>query len=357
MNRSLRIVLGLVAALGPAAALPCGGFYAQNVEVSPAQKIILTHRGGVETYTFRPHFCGVAKDFGVILPIPATLASNPELANDALFGELDTFTIPEPVEVCEPTGPAIGCGSKAGAMGANGDGTDGGQGVNVVDKGKVGIFDYVLVQATTTADFTSWLDQNGFPHDPSGTPAFDYYVTKGWYFVAFKVTADTALPPAGKKLCGDLGPISLSFATAQPVIPARIAAVNAGNGTPTWRIFTIAGKQQKISDPTSVFSSSRYFSKTLKQSELGSFSALAAASQDGERLTALDVSFGLAAVNSDLDLADDPAQADFRTKQNVYKTCTGCATGRSLPGGPVAAMLFFGLLAMRPARRAARVRK
>ena len=57
MSRPLAAVAAC-ALLVPGAALACGGFFASKVEVSPAQSIVVVRRGGVETFIFRPHFCG-----------------------------------------------------------------------------------------------------------------------------------------------------------------------------------------------------------------------------------------------------------------------------------------------------------
>lgn len=340
--------LAAVAWLAPAAALACGGFYAANVEVAADQKIVVVHRGGVETYTFRPHFCGTAKDFGVILPIPSTLSSNPTLADNALFDQLDTYTAPTRVEVCEQ--PSLGCGGTKGVGGL--DGLDAGrQDVNVIDRGTVGIFDYVLLQATSAASFTDWLDTNGYPRGAGGSDAYASYVARGWYFVAFKVTADATAPAAGKKLCGDLGPIQLSFATASPVVPARIASVNNASGT--WRLFTVAANQQRVDSASTGVGGRLFFSHALVQSELGAYAALAAATRDGERLTVVDATFVPGTVASDIGLENDPAQADFRSQVTVSKACPGkCETG---PGVGFSALAGLALLQLvRPRRRRAR---
>ncbi len=339
MKRALRMA-AVVAALAPAAALACGGFYAQGVQVSSDQKIVVTHRAGVETYTFRPHFCGTAKDFGVILPIPSTLSSPPALAENALFEQLDRHTEPAVVEACEQSG--IGCGAAAKGGAGLGDGFDAGNPVNVVDRGRVGIFDYVLLQATTAAAFTDWLDANGFPRGPAGVDPYSSYVAKGWYFVAFKVTADANAPAAGQKLCGDLGPITLSFASARPVVPARIASVNAVAGT--WRLFVIASTEQGLDAASrQSLSATRYFSGALRQADLSSAPELAAASRDGERLTVLDVRLDSSAVDIGL---EDTAASDFRGTKTVYKNCGGCAAGQDMP-----VMVFAMLAALALLRR------
>lgn len=323
MSRFAHCLAAAAALLAPAAALACGGFFASEVEVRADQKIVVVHRAGLETYVFRPHFCGAAKDFGVILPIPATLAASPTLADDALFDQLDDFTRPEVVEVCASAGPPIGCGvGKSGGL-SNGDGGDG---VNVVERGRVGAFEYALLQATTVNAFTDWLDQNGFPHG-SSTDTWQHYVTRQWYFVAFKVNADSAAPPAGMKLCGDLGPIQLSFASTRPVVPARIAAVNGS--TPLWRVFVVAPTQQRA-DSQGGFGSSLYFSGSVGQADLGARPALAALARDGDRLTALDVRFPQGGATDDLLFLDEPSASDHRTTVTVTKQCTGCAAGGSV---------------------------
>jgi hypothetical protein len=348
------IAIGVPALAVPQSAYACGGFYGSSVEVDPAQTIIVTWRGGVETYVFRPHFCGVAKDFGVILPIPSTLATQPSLGSGALYDQLGTFTAPTINEVCEPSGGG-GCGG-SGTRGLENDygGDAGMSGVDVVDRGTVGDFDFVLLQATSSSAFTDWLDQNGFPHAPasSGDP-YQSYVDKGWFFVAFKVHADTVAPPAGKKLCGDLGPIQLSFAATQPVVPARIAGVNSASGTTlTWRVALVAANQQQPV-PGAGYSADLYFSGALGASDLSASPALGALAQAGERLTVLDVHFP---GGDDIEFTDNPQPADFRTTQTQYKQCPG---GCSVAGSAVADALLavallglFGVLRRNPGRRA-----
>ncbi|MGC4115986.1 MAG: DUF2330 domain-containing protein [Myxococcales bacterium] len=318
MIRSLVIAFA-VALLVPQAALACGGFYGQSVEVAPNQKIVVVHRDGIETYLFRPNFCGSGKEFGVILPIPATLTESPSLGSNALFDELDRFTEPKKVEVCQP----IGCGGGGGTNSDRAAGYEvpGSTGVNVIKQGRVGQFDYVLLQASTVAAFTDWLDANGFPH--AASEAYDSYVQRKWYFVGFKVTASTTDPPQGKKLCGDLGPIQLSFASESAIVPARIAAINtvAGSGYgPIWRVFLVGPGQKRIA--TSSFTETLYFAGALRPSELSAQPTLASLARENERLTAIDVSFPSGGSTEDIVFEDAPT-SDFRTTKEVYVDCIG----------------------------------
>lgn len=328
----------LAVAMVPGAAAACGGFFADEVEVDPNQEILVIHRSGIETYVFRPRFCGAATDFGVILPIPATLASSPAEADAALFDELERYTAPTIQEVCE--GGAIGCiGGSIGDDGAGSPGPGFGTGVDVVDSGSVGIFDWTLVQATSAAAFTDWLKAKGFPYDASGDAAYAHYVDAGWYFVAFEVRTGASAPSPGMRLCGDLGPLQVSFESAALVIPARITNVNAtGAPPPLWRIAAIAQREQSVETYGTGFLERTWFSGALTQAGLTDFPALAGVSQEGDRLTVLDVTFPSAGASDDIALTALQGSWDYRSTRHVAKDCGGCTAG----GAP---MGFAGALA------------
>ena len=350
MKRALAPLAAVLALLAPGAASPCGGFFGSEVEVDPDQEIVVVYRGGNETYLFSPRFCGTASAFGVILPIPAPLGEAPSLADPAIFEELDRYTEPTRVEVCASSG-GIGCGA-AGAGGPGGPGF--GTGVDVVDQGRVGIFEYSVVQAATADAFTNWLTTNGYPYDPGAAYVYDAYVGNGWYFVAFRVSADAGGLEPGQRLCGDLGPIRLSFPSASPFVPARISGVNTHAGPlPTWRVFLVASEQQRVT-LGSGFDPTLYFSGTLAHGTMSDFPSLTGLSLDGERLTAIDVRFPYGGAPGDIAFEVEAVPADHRSVIRVSKDCGGCEAG----GTPT---LLAGLLAalgvLRAAGRGARRRR
>jgi hypothetical protein len=335
----------LAAALAaPSSARACGGFFASGIEVSPDQTILVSYRSGLETYVMRPHFCGLAKDFGVILPIPTALVGAPELADDALYDDLAAHTAPEVVEVCKSNKVAIGCGA---AKEAGSDGRAfadaGAPPVNVVDRGRVGSFEYVLLQATNSAAFTDWLGQNGFPHSTSES-LYDGYVQKQWYFVAFKVAASADAPPAGMKLCGDLGPIQLSFNSAELVIPARIAEVNLADA-PIWRVAIAAASGMDLA-PTATYSPKLYFRGAVEPAQMTATPKLAGFVREGERLSVIDVRFPYQGPLADLTFVASATSDDYRTRKYVEKDCGGgCVAGGVGASGFVAAIALAGVLA------------
>ena len=306
------------------AVLPCGGAFGSGFVISNAQTLVVGHKQGIETYVFQPHFCGKAAEFGLILPVPATLSASPSLADATLYDELAAVSAPRHVAQTQCRDKGIGNGGLDAGISFGGDASDG---TTVIDKGKVGIFDWTLLKADTTAAFTSWLDANGYPHAASADTQFTHYVTQGWYFVAFKVTASSAAPGTNEKICGDFGPIALTFPAAAPVVPTRIAAVSTSDPNPLmWRIYG-------VSDQSLTVSSAGYypypkFSGTLGTPELASSPALAKLAAPGDRLVKIDVQFEPSVTTADLTLVPGSVP-DFR--ETVYDITYIDCDGGTIP--------------------------
>ncbi|HEY5957512.1 MAG TPA: DUF2330 domain-containing protein [Polyangiaceae bacterium] len=309
-------------------ALPCGGAFGTNFVIQPAQKIVVSVHDGIETYIFNPSFCGSAAAFGLILPVPATLKDPPSLSSAQLYTDLTGLTAPTIVERQECSGRGLGGSASNGSAGGTGVKLPG---TVVVQAGHVGIFDWTLLKANSVASFTDWLTSNGYPYQASATNTFQPYVSDGWYFVAFKVssqggTGSAGAPNAGSsiapntQICGDFGPVSLSFAASpNAVIPARIAAVSSSSLQ--WDIYTIAAKQQRVQS----VSTTLRFSGTVGTPELTKYPSLSSVAKPGDRVTEMLLS---QAPSSDLVLEPDPGEADYRrTEYKVqYISCTGGAS-------------------------------
>jgi len=341
MNRTLSLSALGVLLLASGEARPCGGAFGNTVTLDPVQQIVVAYRNGVETYILNPYFCGNSDTFGLILPVPGILTQNPTLGQKELYTDLGKLAAPniQTQTVCgtNGTGGAAWAGS-----GGKSAGTGGGPGTTVIDRGQVGIFDWVLLQATSTKSFTDWLTANGFQYQSSAALAFNAYVGNGWYFVAFKVSTGTsgtggaggggsggsgAIATGGNgaitRICGNFGPVMLSFASAtQLIVPARIAAVSSNQLN--WTLFTVAAQQMRLKDYTAAL----HFSGPVGDAELASYPNLTPLSQSGDRVTELLVSLPASTV-TDLVLEPDPNQADFRSTEyrTVYVNCTGGSPG------------------------------
>ncbi|MBI5511808.1 MAG: DUF2330 domain-containing protein [Deltaproteobacteria bacterium] len=328
----------------------CGGGFGHGIEINPSRTIVVAFGQGVETYVFNPSFCGTAAQFGLILPVPAPLVAPPTLKDRTLYANLEAYTAPEVVTECRSS--AGGCGaadSKGASLGAGGDAVqDWDRGVNVVDAGQVGVFDWVLLQADTAQAFTDWLDANAFPYAASSVNDFSAYVDQAWYFVAFKVTAGTDAPAPGAKLCGDLGPLSLQFPTPTAVVPARIAAANLDPSYANiWRVVTV--NDPGLTPDAGTTYSALYFSGVPSATDLDTYEALGAIAAPGARVSTYDVHFPYGRPQGDIWLLQDTAPRDFRSTTTVYEDC-GCAAA-SANGLPVFVGLAVFLVTLRWPRR------
>lgn len=373
MNKLLGLGAFAAATLVAPLALPCGAPFGAGVNVDPHQDIIVAHKAGTETYVFQPTFCGEAKDFGLILPVPAILSSAPELSDEAAFAAAIDLSKPNVVKQTKCIDRGLD------GVGGAADAGFGGSGTTVVASGHVGFLDWTQLKADSETSFTAWLDANGYTYDPAAKTAFASYVTKGWYFLAFKINQGA---PTSANKCRALGPVKLSFPSDKPVIPSRIATAGQtikDTGYPygfSWRVFGVseAGQQIDFASGGSTYSQKLGFSGALTAEQAGKLAGLAAA---GDRLTRLTLWFDGSATD-DVALTKKAA-ADFRetTYDTTYVECdagvpiddagpgddagtvdnratsaggAGCST--SARGGGSFALLAIGLAALlRRARR------
>ncbi|MCC6525751.1 MAG: DUF2330 domain-containing protein [Polyangiaceae bacterium] len=358
--RALASFVAFVLVLSSAAtALPCGAPFGDEIRVEPDQKIVVGYHAGIETYVFGPRFCGKASAFGLVLPVPTPLSASPALAAPELFHELDALSAPTvQIEyVCaDESGEGLGCGTAASDKALAG----GNQGVNVIDAGRVGDFDWVQVQADTQAAFTDWLDANGYPYPAGATAVFDHYVGKGWYFVAFKFATTLSAPPPGSEVCGDLGPFALEFPTPEPVVPARITAAGA-MGSLVWDVYTLTAEQQRALPDPGILSSELRYAWGLAAADLADLPEVATLAVAGDHVTRLRLTIEPSWLADDLAFAVEPAPGDFRATdiQYVTRSCDGCSVragsgARRLPAADL--LLWLGALALacRTGRRRAR---
>ncbi len=366
MKKLLALGTLACASLWASAAFPCGAPFGAGVNVVPHQDIFVVHKAGIETYVFQPTFCGEAKDFGLILPVPSMLSTAPELGDAAAFTAADTMTKPAVVKKTE-------CISRGGDFDA-GAGSGGSDGTTVVASGRVGFLDWTQLKADSDASFTNWLDANGYAYDAAAKTTFASYVSKGWYFLAFKINQGA---PTTADNCRALGPVKLSFPTAAPVVPSKMATAGQtikSGGYPnngfSWRLFAItdAAGQIDFAAPGSSYQQKLGFSGALTADDASKLGGLAVA---GDRLTKLTLWFDGAATD-DVALAKK-APADYRETQYdvTYVECdsavpvedagpdpaedagggnqatdsdgTGCNTSNAR-GGSFAALAFTALL-------------
>jgi len=142
---------------------------------------------------------------------------------------------------------------------------------------------------------------------------FSYYVTKGWYFLAFHISQDAV--SGNGTVCRSLGPVVLSFPAAGPVVPSRMAAADSTSAYSrvTWRIFGITHGDVQLTFSAVNSDQVLWYSGAIKDADIASFGGLA---ESGDRLTRLTYSFYKGSATADVDLTLAPAQ-DYRGTEDV----------------------------------------
>lgn len=142
------------------------------------------------------HFEGDARDFGILVPVPAEPRLSTVGAN--IFSEASFLTQP----IMRQSNQGCGCDDSDRVFGPRfsvetaADGAlveENGSGVNVIYEQIIGTFQAVVLQASNAADLTQWLEENNYHFNPADSLLFVDYVAKNWFFVAMKL--DTTQVP------------------------------------------------------------------------------------------------------------------------------------------------------------------
>jgi MYXO-CTERM domain-containing protein len=320
MKIQLALAAGFVGLLAARSVFPCGAPFGTGISANPQQDIIVAYKNGVETYVFQPTFCGTASSFGLILPVPSNLTALPALSDQQAFTTVDSLSRPTYVTTTSCY-PSNGSGGMAGGVPPGVDAS-----ATVVSSGRVGFLDWVQLKADTEQSFTDWLTTNGYPYSASASDVFAYYVQKGWYFVAFRISQGVV--PDGGSIRGDggsgvycnaLGPVKLSFTSTVPVVPSRMATagtVSTGYSYSfSWRIFGLTTGDQQL-DFTDGANGNRVlgYSGALAAADVSTLAGLATA---GDRLTKLTLTFAYGSTDPDVGLSL-AAASDYR--QIIHNT-------------------------------------
>src|ERR1041385_5830693 len=180
-------VFGFAMLVGVPDALACGGTFCDSpppgrppmpVEQTGENILFVMTEGYVEAHV-QIQYNGDPARFAWLVPVPAV----PDLSvgSDQLFinlrnGSVPTFTVSNSFDNCGGSGRTStgGCGfgssnSEDATASFNGAGTDmtpKTQSDIVAREESVGAFDVTVLQATSAADVTTWLDTNGFLNVP-----------------------------------------------------------------------------------------------------------------------------------------------------------------------------------------------
>jgi len=199
-----------------------GGYFPKHdYWVRPGQqRAIIFYENNIETLIVTSEFQGDAKDLVWIIPTP----SKPEIskANEEIFTNIQKLTRPEYNHY-----PRAEILSKDAFEGADDE-----QSVVVIDSKKIDYYNVTTVLATNSNELVRWFEENDYDYPEDYSYVLDYYIEKGWYFVAVKISAESI--PSTEVLIdmkeGHPTPIKLVFQSDKIVFPLKISSVEFEQG-------------------------------------------------------------------------------------------------------------------------------
>lgn len=242
----MRLVTAALAAtlLCPAAALACGAVFSPTESSAGADfetQTVLVHRlaDRVDLHV-RMTVAPGAASFSWVLPAPPE--AELRLGDDGLFETLDGMS--RPFVDLEFVGSNGGCSPGDGAVGSDPGGVD------VLETGRIGEYDYAIIGSADAAAAVTWLGDNGFAVPEGAEAAMQPYADGGMNFVGVRLArpaddldGSTRLTPLVLSVPDDGGdlpayPLGMSALSTDRVLPVlvyvlgpRRAAVTGAEGS------------------------------------------------------------------------------------------------------------------------------
>ncbi len=210
------------------------GFYVAKADTkifNRASKVVLVRDADRTVMTMANDFQGDAKDFAVVIPVPAFLERDQiHVGDQKHIDHLDAYSAPRLVEYwdenpCEKRRYEMMTRSAAPMAAAppRGSARDAALGVTVEAQYTVGEYDIVILSAEQSNGLETWLMENGY-RIPSGAGEVlgSYIKQKMRFFVARVNLAEKA-----KLGFSFLRPLQVAYESPKFMLPIRLGTVNA----------------------------------------------------------------------------------------------------------------------------------
>jgi len=184
MKRERRVVLiavlSLLAVTSGSSARADGGFFPpENGTANSAdQRAVIVDQGDTQTIILETAYEGDRSDFAWVIPLPELISGQECITTAApdIFDKLRERS--EPRWWSQGSAALCGCGGSATIQEPP---------VTVWERLRVDDYDVAILSAQQSSDLATWLNDNGYSFPEAQEPTLEYYVNRGWYFVAFKM--------------------------------------------------------------------------------------------------------------------------------------------------------------------------
>ncbi|MDP2306304.1 MAG: DUF2330 domain-containing protein [Pseudomonadota bacterium] len=209
-----------------------------------SSRVVIGRDGDHTVLTLAADYTGDLADFALVLPVPSILGPNDVSVGDSTLIEwVDAYSTPRAVaytcdDLFDLQQSGFGCGY---TMGCSDSSFGGMSDVIVMADDSVTVeaaftaagYEIVVLSAEESSGLFSWLQANGYEVPRGGDEILQEYIDAGSYFLAAKVSLDSA--PSGNTW---LTPLRLSYTSEFFGLPIRIGTISA-NGPQEVIVYTI----------------------------------------------------------------------------------------------------------------------
>jgi hypothetical protein len=209
-------------------ACPCITLVGSHADEVAQRALVVVNDDSLD-YVVQLAIEGEATELGWLVPTPA-LPEDPVLVDDTFLDSIDDATAPF-LHACSGGG---GCAAET----LRGDYAQ--NDVTVWSEGRIDNLDFAVLSSSSGSDLGGWLTSHGYALDAGAQTRVDSYVSRGWFFVAMRVS--------GAALEGDrpsLGPIRIHIPyTGSPVFPLGMTALSTSERVQL--LFFVAAAQRLV---------------------------------------------------------------------------------------------------------------
>lgn len=230
----LGLLFGLLLLLPLQASAFCGFYVAKAGSglFNQSSQVAIVRDGDRNIVTMGSDFKGAAKEFAMVVPVPAKLAKTAiKVVNPAILDHLDAYTAPRLVEYfdkdpCQEimlrrdmvamaapeAAPRAAARKRAKQLG-----------VTIEAEYNIEEYDVLILSAQESSGLITWLTENNYKMPQGATPVVQSYIKQGMRFFVAKVN----LKEYSTKGFTKLRPLQINYRHAKFMLPIRLGMLNA----------------------------------------------------------------------------------------------------------------------------------
>jgi hypothetical protein len=219
--------LALAFLAAPRSAAACGGMFCDNGPTAmpvdqTGENIIFVMDGQTVEAHIQIQYQGSAAKFAWVLPmqsLPAFSVGSSALFTNLLSASVPTYGFSTQRDSCQSNDQVVLRGAPSAGAGGAASYLDNSSGPSIVLRQTVGAFDIVVLQGGTAQEVSDWLNNNGYQSAVTAPSILQDYVSKGYVFVAVKLTGGAGVD--------EIHPLVVKYPGNTPCVPLKLTSVAA----------------------------------------------------------------------------------------------------------------------------------